>query len=296
MNLTKINYFLTVSRLGSLSAASTELHISQPTLSGAIRDLEEEYGVTLFKRHKGGMELTEEGAALFKLAADVAERAERADESMLGLGKGKKKITLGVPPMIGSICLPKIYGEFVRDNPDIEISIIEGGREELLEEVRWERIDGAFIPHDTPVDGDYYSIPIGRLETVLCAHKSNPVLNYSSISPKELREAKIVLFEDGFLHTKKIKSWFGACGVTPNIMLQTAQLSTIVSIIRENIAIGFLFREMIPAYPPLVSLPLPSFAPTDVSFILKRREYKSDAIKLFCSYIKQTNLIENCII
>ena len=288
MNLTKLKYFMAVCSQGSLSNASEYLHISQPTLSSVIKELEREYGVSLFMRHKSGMELTREGDILYKLAEDLIEKAKRADEKMRELGKERRRLTIGVPPMIGSLCLAKIFGEFIQDNPDIKIEIIESGREELLEEVRCERIDGAFIPHDLPVDDKYCPVHIGRLETVLCAYKDNPVLNYESISPKQLEGLDLVLFEDGFLHTEKIKRWFEMCGATPKILLQTSQLSTIVSIIREKTAVGFLFRELIFGHPELSARPLEAPMFTDVSFILKRGEYPTDALKRLSEFIKET--------
>lgn len=64
MNFNQLKYFNTVAEQGSVSKAAELLHISQPSLSAAIKELEEEFGTTLFNRHYRGVALTREGNAM----------------------------------------------------------------------------------------------------------------------------------------------------------------------------------------------------------------------------------------
>ena len=64
MKLLQLKYFQTICKYNNITRASNELHVSQPSLSNVIRDLEEEFGVTLFQRLSKGLSLTEEGKVL----------------------------------------------------------------------------------------------------------------------------------------------------------------------------------------------------------------------------------------
>ena len=79
MNLTKLRYFYTICAFESFSDAAAYLHISQPSLSNAIKDLEDEFEVVLFSRHYRGVSLTPEGQVLYNLSKDVLSRAEQAE-------------------------------------------------------------------------------------------------------------------------------------------------------------------------------------------------------------------------
>ena len=105
MNFTQLKYFEVICSCGSVSKAAEVLHISQPSLSMAIRELETEYGVFLFKRHHKGVSLTPEGETLLALSRDILTRVEDMTAIMKDLGRGRKILKLGLPPMIGSLFL-----------------------------------------------------------------------------------------------------------------------------------------------------------------------------------------------
>ena len=83
MNLTKLKYFHAICTFHSFSEAAEYLHISQPSLSNAIKELENEYGVSLFSRHYRGVSLTSEGQVLYNLSKDVLNRTEQAENICL---------------------------------------------------------------------------------------------------------------------------------------------------------------------------------------------------------------------
>ena len=77
MELRVLKYFLMVAREGSITAAANALHITQPTLSRQIRELEEEVGSPLFVRGSHSISLTEEGVLLRKRASEILELVEK---------------------------------------------------------------------------------------------------------------------------------------------------------------------------------------------------------------------------
>ena len=249
MNLVQLKYFQAVCKYQSVSAAAEYLYISQPTLSSAIKELEREFGVSLFRRHHRGMVLTPEGTELLKHCDRLLTHAEQVERIMSDFGKRRKVLRLGVPPMIGSLFLPRIYREFVPFHPEIKLDITEGGRQEMLNQLSKELLDMVFLSHNASFDSSIQSIEVARQETVCCVSANSPLAKLKAVSPKDLVNTPIVLFKDSFFQTEEIKKHFAEALVTPDIILQTQQLSTLQNIIRNDLAAGFMFRDLITPRP-----------------------------------------------
>lgn len=292
MNLNQLKYFSTVCTYQTISAAAAYLHISQPSLSSAIKELEQEFGVVLFRRHHRGMVLTEEGETLLHLCRDILSRTEHMEKVMKDMGRERKTLRLGVPPMIGSLILPRIYHDFHVAYPEVELEITEGGREDLQKRLSDDFLDMIFIPHTRALEPNFSSINVSKLEIVCCVAKNHPIAGRKCVSVKELADVPLVLFKNGFYQTEEIKHLFSVSGVVPNILLQTEQLSTIQTIISNNVAAGFLFRQLIDKVPNLVSVPTTSPIFLDVSLIWRRDAYLFSSMKKFMDYIRNSALFE----
>ena len=290
MNTTQLKYFHTVATFHSVSEAAAYLHISQPSLSAAIKELENEFGVLLFHRHHRGMTLTAEGEVLFKLSEDILDRMEQAESRMRDLGSGKKRLRLGVPPMIGSLILPHIYRDFVSREPEISLEITEGGRRELMEKLKEDQVDMVFLPHSAPIDRNYVALKLTELPIVCCAPKSAPISALSSVGPSDLADIPLVLFGNSFFQTEKIKKWFSDSEITPKIILQTEQLSTMLSVLSGEIAAGFVFSPLIGQDSNLISIPTDTPLCVDVSLVWKKDAYLFSSMKTFKEYVKATDL------
>ncbi len=289
MNLLKLKYFQAVCMNKSVSSAAEKLHISQPSLSASIKDLENEFGIKLFRRHQKGMLLTEEGEILFQLAKNLLDHAEQVERTMTDLGIGKKVLRLGVPPMIGSFLLPIIYKDFVTNHPEIQLEITESGRLELNKLLQADRLDMALIPHNEPIENQYNSIEIAQFEIVCCAHKDNAVCKIKEVTPQNLKEQNVVLFKDNFFQTEQIKNWFLNEGIEPKILLQTDQLSTLVNVVEKGHAIGFMFKQLIKENRSVVTVPMKRQMNICASLVWKK-EKSFKAMKLFSDFIKTVKI------
>lgn len=287
MNLMHLKYFQAVATYQTVSAAADYLHISQPSLSGAVRSLETEFGVSLFRRHHRGMELTAEGEVLFKLCDDLIRRADQLEEVMRDLGRERKTLRLGVPPMIGSLLLPEIYSGFLSACPDAKLEITEGGRQEVAGLLSEGYLDMGFLPHTLPLPPELSALPVARLEIVCCAAKNSPLAGCGTVNPAALRNTPLVLFADSFFQTGEIKKWFAAEGVEPVALLQTAQLSTMVRMISEGIAVGFMFRRLIENNPDLVGVPTEKPLSINVSLVWRRDAFFFGCMRNFRDFVRE---------
>lgn len=285
MNLIQLNYFHTVCDCGSVSEAAELLHISQPSLSVAIKELEREFGVSLFRRHHRGMSLTEEGQTLYRISRDLLHRSDEIEKIMHDLGKGRKKLRIGIPPMIGSLILPSIYGKFLSLHPEISLEITEGGRQELQQLLTNGQLDMIFSPHNASFDPSFAYRNLCRLEIVCCASTKNPVAKLDKITPNDLSDVPIVLFEDGFFQTEKIRGWFSKEEVTPKIFLQTKQLSTILRMISENLAVGFLFRTLTENEPKLCAVSAKPSLFVDIGLVWQKGAYPLSSMETLKDFL-----------
>jgi len=289
MNLNQLKYFYAVCIQGSLSAASESLYISQPSLSSSIKSLEKEFGVCLFNRRYKGMELTAEGKRLYEMCKDILSRTEQLEDIMKDLGNERNKLRLGIPPMIGSIILPYIYRDFRKLYPDITLEIVEDGRSGLLDKLSENYLDMIFLLHNNSLDEKFASAKVASLEIVCCASKNNEIAEYKSVTPHLLKNVPLVLFENSFFQTEEIKKWFAREKVTPNIILQTKQLSTMLTMISSNVAAGFTFRELTETNKAFIAIPIenPMFA--DVSLVWKKDSHYLSCMEKFRKYINDKN-------
>ena len=245
MNLIQLKYFVTVYGAGSVLKASEKLNISQPSISIAIKELETEFGVELFQRQPKGMIPTEEGEELYKLSESLLSQADELKRIIKDLGNKIKVLRLGIPPMIGLAVLPILYGEFVKENPDVQLEIKEAGRKELVKLLKENRVDMVLLPHNTDFDSDLTTLKILEYEIVCCVCNKRKLTNKDKITAKDLIKEPLVLFNDSFFQTEEINKWFNNENITPNILIQTSQLSTMQKMIEEGLASGFMFKHLI---------------------------------------------------
>ncbi len=113
-----------------------------------------------------------------------------------------------------------------------------------------------FLPHNKPIESRFSFLQVGGLEIVCCAPKNNPISKLSNVQIKQLASTPLVLFENSFFQTEEIKKRFAKEQISPNILLQTNQLSTLINIILEDVAVGFVFKELIVRHENLIGITL----------------------------------------
>lgn len=131
MKLYQLRYFTAVCRYGYVTRAAEELHVTQPSVSSAIKELEDEFSVNLFHRINNRLSPTKEGLYFLDQATKILELADSTTSMMEELGSRKKQIKIGIPPMIGTFLFPKLFTAFRKKYPNIDLELVEGGSPRL---------------------------------------------------------------------------------------------------------------------------------------------------------------------
>jgi len=125
LDWTLLQTFVSVTRHGSLSAASRAMQISQPTISRHIAQLEEHIGFRLFERAKSGVTLTAKGVELLEHASEMAKAAAKlqvAGDGSSDTMSGTVRITAS--QIVATFLLPEILAEFHKEEPTIQIELV----------------------------------------------------------------------------------------------------------------------------------------------------------------------------
>jgi LysR family hydrogen peroxide-inducible transcriptional activator len=152
ITLTELRYMVAVADEGQIGLAADACHVAQPTLSTGLKKLEEKLGVTIFERNRRSVEPTPAGRQLIEQARDVLEGArelERIAKSVRDPTAGT--LRLGIIATIAPYFLPSLLPAVSEKYPDLEMTVVEGLTERLLDDLENHNLDAVLLalPWDT---------------------------------------------------------------------------------------------------------------------------------------------------
>lgn len=124
MDLTQLRYFQGIARAGNMTHAARSLHVSQPTVSLAVKHLEASLGTTLFMRHRAGVSLTASGEELLRHVDEVMNVLDRAAERICSLDhRLTGSFSIGCHESLGAYFLPRFLEQVLVDAPDVDVAL-----------------------------------------------------------------------------------------------------------------------------------------------------------------------------
>ena len=192
LNSKKLMYFIAVAEEMHFGRAASRLAISQPPLTNQIKMLEEDLGVSLFKRSTRSMTLTKEGASLYEHAKKIIADIDNC-KSVVKRVKQDQEIILGVLHAHTYTFLPDLLRYVFSRHPDLSIRIVEYTTSEQIKTIRDKKIDLGIIREPIEFPG----IIVDRIyeEEYVLALPSEWIPNRrDEISIKELEEKSIIVY------------------------------------------------------------------------------------------------------
>jgi len=280
MKLNQITYFREVCRWNNISKAAQTLFVSQPAISSAIKELEEEFGVALFFRNNNKLVLTPEGEFFYQRVKNIISDVETIETQMKNMGDIDRRLRIGVPPMIGIVVFPLIFNRYTKECPEVQIEIAESGSLEIRHYVLEDRVDFALSIIDKDLSKQFEIRPLYNTELVFCVSRTHHLANEKRLSFKMLKDEKLILMKaDAFQHPQ-IMNRFSELEFIPNVLVYSNQLTTIEYLVRNGNAGAFLFKEIVDARPDLVGIPLDVPIKIHIGIIWKRNRFlNKDAVR-----------------
>lgn len=187
--------FHAVATQGSFTRAAEALHITQPTLSGQVKELEERYGIKLFIRHGRHIELTDIGKSALVITRQIFRHEEDVEQLLISaraLTTGKLLVAADAPYLI-----TPMLAQFQRLYPGIQISIQYGNSSQLMTWLKSHRCDIALLPNIPEGDDRLFSIELEPGRLVAFVNESHAWADRRSITMAELLGQRIILREQG---------------------------------------------------------------------------------------------------
>jgi len=197
MTLTELRYIVAVARERHFGRAAETCFVSQPTLSVAVKKLEDELGVTLFERGPGEVSVTPAGTRIVEQAQRVLEEAARIREiAAAGRDPIAGTLRLGAIYTIGPYLLPKLIPILRKNAPSMQLLIQENFTHRLAEELKNGEVDVILIalPFDEPgmMTRAVYDEPF-----LVAVPKGHPWENRKRVTSDELTNESLLLLGEG---------------------------------------------------------------------------------------------------
>ena len=251
MELRQLRYFVAVAYKRHFTQAAEELNIAQPALSQQIRQLEREFGVTLFERTSRHVRLTPAGEALLVRAERILAEVEWVRMEMQeysGLARGR--VVIGALQSLEAFRFSALLSRFHTRYPGIEIILREEATERLLELLNTGQLDLTLIQiidNSWPLELTTSSVVTEKLlteELVLVVAPAHALAHQQNVTVEELRDESFILFKpgSGLRHTIMQRSL--AAGFTPRMLFESGELGTVRSLVAEGLGISVLPRSV----------------------------------------------------
>ena len=199
MDIRTMQYYLAVVREGTISAAAKALHISQPSLSRQMKELEEELGAALFVRGNRRITLTEEGMVLRKRAEEMLHLMKMAEDEIAQIKNHiSGSVRIGAGESWSFHYLSRTAASLAKEHPDIRFHITSGDTQDLMDELDNGLIDFAVI--FTDVDHTLYqSIELPAEDSFgLLMPKDCPLAEKEEIRLSDLKGLPVIVSRASF--------------------------------------------------------------------------------------------------
>lgn len=283
MELRHIKYLLAVADHQNFTRAAEALHISQPTLSQQIKQLEHTVGAELFDRSGRTVRLTDAGSAYVhhaRLALRDLQAAERAVHDVRDLSRGNLRVAM-TPTFTAYLIGPLIH-RFRESYPGIRLTVLETNQDRIEADLLADGLDLGFGFSGSHAAG----IEARTLftETLGLVVGSGHPLG-TSITPvpiSELAGLPLGLLSSDFATRLHVDEYFSKCQVPQNIAIESNSISALLELVRRGVVATVLPDAITSERPDLHPVPLEPSLPTRTVQLLQRASiYRSAATRAF---------------
>ena len=246
MLLDRIELFIIVAKEQNLAKTARGMHVSPSSISQRLKSLETDFGVKLYKKSKGGIELTMAGHMVLVTATQVLKELEALRRSLNPRSRpSEQTLTIGATANPSAQLVPVALAAFQKKHPRIKVRFLTSWRRTVEKWVRDGDIDIAIIQSPTEFCLANLSCdPIAGDRLVLFASPDSLIAKKKRLNMAQLANSPLIIRE-GTGTTQKFLGWLGSQGVNPNIALSCGTPDAVKAAVRKNVGIGVLFYNSI---------------------------------------------------
>lgn len=287
MTLSQLRYFCSASRNHSVTKAAQELYVTQPTISLAIRELENEFKLTLFSREGNRLELTSEGELFYQKASRLLEYSAEIQNEFTTIGRSRPPLKIGIPPMFSTIFFPELLNAFSEAHPDIPVELYEFASIRACELVQGEQLHLALANMEIYNIDKFSNCILSTDRLMYCVSSEHPLAGRPCVKMEDFDGEDILLFNSDSVQIQLLKERFELLKIHPHVLMRSSQLYTVLKFIRQGNCGCFLFSSMMPQFPEYVWLPLDPPLKVGIGIVWKKGRYVSNEMRQFISFTQK---------
>lgn len=286
MNINHLRYFQEVCKQGTITKASEAIHISQPSVTAAIKDLESELGVQLFVRVNNRISLTIQGTRFLEMTNEMLHRFDNFYHQSVELGQAHETtLKIGIPAILGTFFFERIIPKFEQQNPDIhlityEVPTITG--QSMVNDTMLDFLIG--VTNDD--DESCCAKLIFETNLIFFSGRNHPLRKHKAITNEMLYDQPFIMVPKGSYHYKVISERYKDAPL--KTVLHSNQISTIRYMLKNNLAVTILYQQVFANDKEIIRRPLVEPLTAKINIFWKKNIYLTVAMKKFIQFVRST--------
>lgn len=289
MELHQLRYVVATADTGNFTRAAERCHVTQPSLSQQIINLEKEVGHKLFHRLGRKAVLTEAGTVFMERARRILFEVENASKELSDHPSLDRSITVGAIQTVAPYLLLPLIERCRRELPNLQINLREDFRSDLVRGVVEGELDLAVVT--LPIKEPQVSVePLMTEPLLLVVGKNHPFAKRQEININDLADEMFVTMGESSTLAAQIRGFFGDHNFEPKVGYRCAQVATLKSLVGMGLAISILPQvDREPAdRDTLIYLRLTGSAPTRELVVIRHlQRYQSRGVEQFLTLLRQ---------
>lgn len=297
MTILQLKYVVVIASSASMRAAAGKLFVSQPALSAAIRDLEEEIGIRIFDRNNKGISLTEEGNEFLSLAKQTVSQYELLEHKYLNFGDGKDYYTISLQHYVFAV--HAFLNAVKKRNSDVFSYLINETRtDEVLHNVRDYKSEIGVLSYSKTNKNIIdrllreYELefhPLMVCDTYVYLSSTHPLADRAELSIEELKDYPCVTFDQSNEATFYLTEE-ALAGYSFDRLIRTNDRATSCEVLKmmNGFAIGTgIMMNSEALQGSIISIKLKEEDPLTIGYIVKKNHMLSEFARMYLEELKK---------
>ncbi len=299
LDFRKLQVFTLVMEQRSFSKAAELCYLTQPTVSGHIKLLEEHFDLTLFDRHTREVVPTPAGTLLYRYAKRIVRLVEEMEREMASYKGGRKgKLRLGGSTIPGQYILPFLLRDFNAKFPDVRVAVQIADTRVIAEMVAEGELEAAIIGAKV-LESNLVHEPCYEDEIILVIRKDFKIpkinLEKGFLEPEELKYLPLIVREKGsgtWLTTKKALRAIGASPERLNTVAELGSTEAVRQAVKAGLGAAFISRRAVQEELEeniLVDIPVEGLSiKRNFYLVYPSRKTLSPTAQMFVNFVKES--------
>jgi LysR family nitrogen assimilation transcriptional regulator len=240
MRSRQLECFVTICETGSITRAAAKLNIAQPALGVQLRALEREFGAKLVLRTPAGTAPTAAGRLFLDEARNILRRIENLKSRLHEIETKKPQVVrVGMPASMTGHLASRLFGRAKTEIPSLQLSIVEGPSNRLIEQLRSGALDLA-VAFESATNSEFTAKPVLSETLCLVVAAGSRLARRVPIRLKDIRDIDLTMPGEGDVVRQIVTRVMQANGMRPNIAYPVSSMPAMIDVVVKGLACAIL--------------------------------------------------------